>query len=469
MAQPIAPDYGQQFLLPPALEDWVGRDHPVRFIREFVDQQDLGKLGFAMPISNEGRPAYAPSLLLKIWLYGYHYRLRSSRKLEAACREHMSLIWLSGTIGPDHNSLWRFWRDNKAALRELFKKSVELAVKAGLVGLALQAVDGTKIQALASTRSGWTRANMEKLLKALDAELNQTEKELDLEEAVEETAPCRLPEKLEDRQALRAAVKAGLEQLEQDGRGYYHPKEPEARRMKCDSKRPFAYNAQAVVDQKHGIVLAAEVSVEECDSGELVSMVKQAQQNTGATTAVLSLADGAYGSGTQVAQAAAENLDVLVKPMDGGKQKDNGYSAQDFHYDAVAGTVTCPQKQQLDFRQETLQKGQMIKRYRCHVKDCPAAALCKDKKGRRVIEIWPHTAAVQAMRQRLKQPEAQERLSKRGQIIERHFGHIKQHDGFRRWTLGGAENVRTQWALLNLTVNLRVLAKVWMSQKQHLN
>jgi len=469
MAQPIAPDYGQQFLLPPALEDWVPRDHPVRFIREFVDQQNLAKLGFAMPISEEGRPAYAPSLLLKIWLYGYHHRLRSTRKLEAACREHISLLWLSGTIAPDHNSLWRFWRDNKVALRELFKRSVELAVKAGLVGLALQAVDGTKIQALASSRSGWTKANMEKLLGALDAELNQTEKQLEQEEQPEEAAPFRLPEKLEDRQALRAAVKAGLDQLEQDGRGYYHPKEPEARRMKCDSKRPFAYNAQAVVDQKHGIVVAAEVSVEECDSGELVSMVKQAQQNAGATTAVLSLADGAYGSGTQGAQAAAEKLDVLVHPMDGGKQKDNGYSAHDFHYDAVAGTVTCPQKKQLDFRQETLQKGQMIKRYRCHVKDCPVAALCKDKKGRRVIEIWPHTAAVQAMRQRLKQPQAQEQLSKRGQIIERHFGHLKQHDGFRRWTVGGAENVRTQWALLNLTMNLRVLAKVWADQKQQLN
>ena len=157
MAQPIAPDYGQQFLLPPSLEDWVPKDHPVRFIREFVDQQDLAKLGFAMPISNEGRPPYAPSLLLKIWLYGYHHRLRSTRKLEAACRDQVSLLWLAGTIAPDHNSLWRFWRDNKAALRGLFKQSVQLAVKSGLVGLVLQALDGTKIQALASPQSAWNK------------------------------------------------------------------------------------------------------------------------------------------------------------------------------------------------------------------------------------------------------------------------------------------------------------------------
>src|SRR5262245_32482246 len=469
MAQPIAPDYGQQFLLPPALEDWVAKDHPVRFIREFVDQQDLAELGFAMPACNEGRPAYAPSLLLKIWLYGYHYRLRSTRKLEAACRDHLPLIWLSGAIAPDHNSLWRFWRDNKAALRRLFKQSVGLALKAGLVGLVVQAVDGTKIQAVAAAQGGWSKAQMEKLMAAVDAELNDTERELDQQGPIEQTMAYRLPESLEDRQALRATVKAGLEQLQQDGRSHYHPKEPEARRMKCADKRPFAYNAQAVVDQSHGIVVAAEVSVEESDAGQLVDMLKQAQQNTAAATPVLSLADGGYGSGKQVAQAAAQELDVLVRPMEGGRQKDNGYSAHDFHYDVEAGTVSCPQKQQLDFRRETLQKGQLIKQYRCHVKDCPAAALCKDKKGRRVVEIWPHTAAVQKMRQRLKQPEAQQQLSKRGGIIEKHFGHIKQHDGFRRWNVRGPENVRTQWALLNLTMNLRALAKQWASQKQKMN
>src|SRR5215467_13561699 len=195
MSQPIAPDYGQQFLLPPALEDWVPRDHPVRFIREFVDQQDLAKLGFAMPICNEGRPAYAPSLLLKIWLYGYHHRIRSTRKLEAACRDQISLVWLTGSLAPDHNSLWRFWRDNKAALRRLFKQSVELALQAGLVGLALQAVDGTRIQALASPESGWSKAKMEKLLGILDEELKQTEKELNQEGPGEGGVGYRLPQK----------------------------------------------------------------------------------------------------------------------------------------------------------------------------------------------------------------------------------------------------------------------------------
>jgi transposase len=469
MAQPIAPDYGQQFLFPPALEDWVPKDHPVRFIREFVDQQDLSKLGFAMPISMEGRPAYAPGLLLKIWLYGYHHRVRSTRKLEAACRDQLPLLWLTGMIAPDHNSLWRFWRDNKPALRELFKQSVRLAVNAGLVGLVLQAVDGTKIQAAASSQSGWNKEQMHKLLAILDAELGEAEKQLEEEGLSLEGGAYRLPRPLEDKEALRTAVKAGLEQLEQDGRKHYHPHEPEARRMKCEGKGPFAYNAQAVVDQSHGVVVAADITVEESDSNELVRMVEQAQQNTQASSAVLSLADGGYGSGAQVAQAAQRKLNVIVQPQDGGSHKATGYSARDFQYDPVVQTVTCPQNQQLDYGGEAKQKGQPIKKYRCHVKDCPVAQLCKDSKGRRVIEIWPHTADVQAMRQRLKSLEAQESLSKRGRIIERHFGQIKQHDGFRRWTVRGVDNVRTQWALLNLSINLRALHKRWSQQKSHLN
>lgn len=108
LASSIAPDFGQQFLFPPALADGVSADHTARFLREFVDQLDLAALGFALPVAVAGRPPYHPSLLLKIWLYGYYHRIRSTRKLEVACREQLSLLWLTGLRQPDHNSLWRF-------------------------------------------------------------------------------------------------------------------------------------------------------------------------------------------------------------------------------------------------------------------------------------------------------------------------------------------------------------------------
>ena len=281
MAQPIAPDYGQQFLFPPALEDWVSADHPVRFLREFVDQLDLAALGFAMPTVSEGRPPYHPSLLLKIWLYGYYHRIRSTRKLEMACREHLSLLWLSGLIQPDHNSLWRFWRDHQQALRQVFKQTVQVALRTGAVGLALQALDGTKIQAAGSSPNGWSKEYMEKLLAQLEAALDEHELQVVAENAPVEQAGYRLPAGLAQRQALRDQIKQGLAQLAADGRHHYHPVEPEARRMKVGNTNRYAYNAQAVADAQEGVIVACDVNRQETDAGQLVPMVEQARQNLG--------------------------------------------------------------------------------------------------------------------------------------------------------------------------------------------
>jgi transposase len=460
MAQPIAPDYGQQFLFPPALEDWVPPDHPARFLREFVDQLDLPALGFAIPSGGAGRPPYAPSLLLKIWLYGYFHRLRSTRKLEAACREHLALLWLTGLIAPDHNSLWRFWHENQKALRQVFKQSARLALRTGAVGLVLQALDGTKIEAAASGYSGWSKEYMEKLLAALDAALDQTEWALAQEN--NEAAGYRLPAGLAQRQALRQQVKAGLAQLASDERNHHHPVEPEARRMKVGGVNRFAYNAQAVVDSQEGVLVACEASRQETDAGQLVPMIEQARDNLQVVgPAPTTLADTGYGAGADLQAAQEKQLPVLAPPAEGKPARDNPYASQHFAYEAQAGTVTCPQNRLLDHEGHTTKAGQRVERYRCHHHDCPVRALCtRDPKGRQ-IEVWPHTAVVQAMRAKLQTPLGRAQYQQRSQLIERRFGQIKQHDGFRRWTVWGLEAVRTQWSLLCTTLNLRVLYQRW--------
>jgi transposase len=462
MSSPIAPDYGQRFLFPPELEDWISLDHPARFIREFVDQLDLGALGFAMPAGMEGRPPYAPSLHLKIWLYGYFNRIRSTRKLEAACTEHLPLLWLTGMIAPDHNSLWRFWRDNKKALRGVFKQTVELALRTGAVGLGLQALDGTKIAAAASSPAGWSKDFMEQTLAALDAALDDTELRIAQENSVSTNEPAsRLPAGLAARQALREQIKQGLAQLQADGRKHYHPVEPEARRMKVGQGNQYAYNAQALADEKEGIVVACDVGRQENDCGQLAPMIEQARENTGAASAPLTVADTGYGSGADIKAAADAGQPVLVPPFKGGAKNDHAYSIHHFHFDPAARTVTCPQKRQLDHEGHTINEGVRIERYRCHCRDCPVRAQCtRDPKGRQ-IEIYPHTAETQVMRELLKTPAQAALLSRRREIIEKLFGHIKQHDGFRRWTVWGLDAVHTQWSIICATFNLRVLYGKW--------
>jgi transposase len=462
MAQPIAPDYGQQFLFPPALEDWVSADHPARFLREFVDQLDLAALGFALPVAVEGRPPYHPSLLLKIWLYGYYHRIRSTRKLEVACREHLSLLWLAGLIQPDHNSLWRFWRDNQKALRHIFKQTVQVAVRSGAVGLALQALDGTKIQAACSGPKGWSKEYMEKLLVQLDGALDEIELKVVAENADADEPGYRLPAGLAQRQALREEIKRGLAQLQADGRHHYHPAEPEARRMKVGDTNRYAYNAQAVADETEGVMVACDVNRQETDHGQLVPMVQQAQENLGvAALPPLTLADTGYGAGADLQAAAEKEIPVLVPPAEGASDEANPYAAQHFDYDEPTRTVTCPQGRRLDHEGHTTKRWQRVERYRCHCRDCPVRAQCThDPKGRQ-IEVWRYRSAMQAMRQRLQDPGVQARWQQRGRIIEPRFGQIKAHDGFRRWTVWGLEGVKTQWAIVCATLNLRILYRRW--------
>jgi len=467
MAHAIAPDYGQQFLFPPAIEDWVGADHPARFLREFVDQLDLPGLGFSMSPGEEGRPGYAPSLMLKIWLYGYFHRIRSTRKLEVACREHISLIWLSGMIAPDHNSLWRFWRENQKALRGVFKQSVEVALGVGCVGLAIQALDGTKIEAAAQSHGGWSKQYMEKVLAALDASLDQTELSLLQEQANGLRGEYRLPAGIGERKALREQIQRGLQQLAADGRNHYQPVEPEARRMKVRQNNRYAYNAQAVADSMNGVITACEVTREETDNGQLAPMIEQSRQNLGpAALQTLTLSDTGYGGGADLQEAQEKGMLVLVAPAEGKPVQGNPYASQYFIYEPGERTVTCPRGERLDYEGHTVKRGMPVERYRCHCRDCPVRAKCtRDPKGRQ-IQIWPHTAIVQAMRKRLRSPEGRKLYALRRQIIERTFAGVKQHDGFRRWTLWGLEAVRTQWSIICTTVNLRILYTRWLGSEK---
>jgi len=200
----------QTWLFPPTLDELIPDDHPVRFVASVVDTVDDAvwqAMGIAPNGEALGAPAYHPRVLLGVWLFGFMNGTRSSRKLEAACRDQMPYLWLTGWQHPDHNTLWRFYKDHRAEMRHLFKLTVRTAVKMDLVDLAVQAVDGTEIVANAAKERTYDAAGLERLLQRTETAIQELEKE---NEANADPAPAHLPEKLRHVQLLRAEVKDAM-------------------------------------------------------------------------------------------------------------------------------------------------------------------------------------------------------------------------------------------------------------------
>ena len=459
-------DYSERLLFPPSLEDWLGADHPVRFIREFVDALELKELGFKTRTSGEGRPNYASDLLLKVWLYGYLMRTRSSRGLERGCRENIGLIWLTGMNEPDHNTLWRFFNENKAALRKVFKQVVRVAAKAELIGMVLHAVDGTKIAARASRRTGEHKVDLEETLRKLDASIDEMMSKVGVAEQ-SERGEYSLPEELQEQERLREKIKAALDEMEEAGTKDLHPKESEARMMNCGPRKEFAYNAQAVADGESGLIIAVDVVNEADDHGLLVPMVEKVEAQLG-SIAEETAADAGYSSAAELRLAEDRGYEVLVAL---GKQREGidgkgEYHASKFHYDEESDHCVCPRGEVLKFHNETTSGKYKypVRVFRCQsYKECPARWECSQAKNGRKIELSVHHDSLVRQREKQRQPEKQAALRRRLGIIEPVFGNIKQAMGFRRWTHGGLDGVRTQWSLLCTTVNLSKLHKFWLS------
>jgi len=459
-------DYSERYLFPPSLEDWVGADHPVRFVREFVDQLNLKELGFKVRVAQEGRPNYASDLLLKVWLYGYLMRIRSSRSLERGCRENVGLIWLTGMNEPDHNTLWRFFNDNKRALRSIFRQVVRVAARAELVGMVLHAVDGTTIAAKASRRTGLHKADLDKALRKLDESIDEMMNKVGAAEQSERGEYC-LPEEMREQERLREKIKAALEEMEEAGTKDLHPKEGEARMMNCGPRKEFGYNAQAVADGDSGLIVVADVVNDADDHGLLVSMVERVEAELG-SSAEETVADAGYSSAAELRLAEERGYEVLVAL---GKQREGiagkgEYHASKFEYDEELDHCVCPRGKVLKFENETTSGKYKypVRVFRCKsYKECPARWQCSKAKNGRKIELSVYHSSLMRQREKQRQAEKQAALRRRLGIIEPVFANIKQAMGFRRWTVGGLDGVRTQWSLLCTTVNLGKLYKFWLS------
>jgi transposase len=474
VSKAIEARYDEMYLFPPAVEDWVGVNHPSRFIREVVEALDLEQAGFAGEETESagelGRPHYGNRLLLGAWIYGYMNQIRSSRKLERACREHVSLIWLLGRQEPDHNTLWRFWKRNRRAIRRVYRQVLAIAQEAGLIGLVLHALDGTKIQSAGSTSRGWYRKRLEKLLKRLDERIDQMEREVEAAETGE-VGEYELPQGLEDRRVLRATVRQALAKLESLGRNQLTESDPEARVMPCSGRKVFGYNAQAVVDADSGMIVAEAVVDDANDSGQLLPMLEQAEVNLG-QSAEDTVADKGYRNERSLHEAASEGHSVLVNLYETEGEEAGPYHISRFRYDAERGVCICPLGKEL--AHEGTKKSRHYPdrwetSYRCrHGGQCPAARQCSRDPAGRKVTFGPYQVAIAKQRERHREPEAQRKLRRRKAIVERVFAEIKEGGQFRRWTFRGHTQVQTQWSMICIAFNLKRLLTHWQDGKLQL-
>lgn len=463
----------QIYIFPPSVDDWVPADHPVRFIDAFVDALDLSSLGSREEsVGVTGRPHYGASVLLKIWLYGYVKGLRSTRKLEEACVEHLPFVWLAGQLRPDHNTLWRFFRRHRSALRKLSGQVIRVAANSGLIGLVLHAVDGTKIEARCSGRTGLHREKLEEELKQLDdrigAWLEAIESSQERQHEDDENDDTgHLPPDLREAEALRSHIQRQLQLLKEADRSHLHPDEPECQMMQCDGRSRFAYNAQAVVDESSGLIVGEDVTCSGSDNHQLVVMLDHVQEVLG-ETASDTVADGGYASGeTAGAVAALGYRATFSVDANAGRRSSDPFHASHFEYLPEQDRLRCPQSALLEGTGDWKQwknKSCRVRRYQCRCfRECPSRWKCSsDPKGRRVL-ISEHVVALACMRARATSQEGKTRLRRRKAIVEPIFGWAKEVLHFRRWTFRGLDSVKAQWSLMCIALNLRKLCAAWQA------
>jgi transposase len=470
---PLRPLNRQQtWLFPPTLDELIPDDHPARFIATFVDNLDeieWRKLGIGLEGEPLGAPAYHPRVLLGVWLYGFMTSIRSSRKLEAACRDQMSYLWLTGWQYPDHNTLWRFYKEHRTEMRHLFKLTVRTAVNMDLVDMAVQAVDGTKLQANASKDRTYDAKGLQRLLERTDTVIEEMEKQ---NEASDDPSPVHLPEKLKQVQLLRTEVKAAIERLAaEDGLERVNLTDSDANLVKSRQGIVAGYNIQTVVsplkvtetDKTGGMFVTAVDAMQDAeDHHQLVNMLEQAEEMTG-EKADMTLADAGYHSGANLVACEERKQRVSIPESQENRAKRPYHN--DFSYDADTDSYTCPRGQTLKFLEMRCVVKKTVRVYGgleavCRL--CSAFGICTKNRYRgRELLIGPYDTLLRKHRNWMATPEAKIAYQRRKELSESTFGIIKEQMGLRRFLLRGLNNIKAEIIMVATAFNLRTLYRAW--------
>ena len=460
-------DRSQTLLFPESLEDYVGPENPVRFLDSFVASLDLRALGFARSqCANTGRPPYDPAALLKLYLYGYLHRLRSSRLLEAECQRNVEVIWLVRKLSPDFKTIADFRKDNLKALKAVSRRFTLLCRKADLFGCQLLAIDGSKFRAVNSRDRNFNEDKLKELIAHTDARLAEYFKMLDEVDAAEPSAApvdkAALQQKiaaLQDKRDWHAELLAELEGEQTQ----VSVTDPDTRRMPGQGN-VVGYNAQVAIDAKHKLIAADDVTNDVTDYQQLANVALEAKASLEFKQTEV-VADKGYYSADEVSRCLESNITPYIPKADTSANTARGlYGKSRFKFEADKEVYVCPAGGELTYRFSTYEKGRELRYYRARgCQQCALKKQCTRNRGNRTITREANEHLMEAMAERLKaQPQ---KYGLRKQLAEHPFGTIKRSMGYTHFLLKGLDKVRTEWSLITLAYNLKRVLNIVSFEK----
>ena len=453
-------DRQQSTLFPERLDDWVGETNPVRVIDVFVDQLDLGELKFSgVDPKRTGRPSYHPSILLKLYIYGYLNRVQSSRRLESEAGRNVEIMWLTGRLVPDHKTIADFRRDNGKAIRQVCSRFVALCRKMGLLAEASVAIDGSKFKAVNNRDRNFTEAKMQRRLAQIEESVARYLDQLDSADRQEaSTARTMKTTRIKEKVAKLKEEMLRLKMLDIKRRAAPDEQisltDPDSRSMATSGRGSgvVGYNVQVAVDTKNHLIVTHEVTNVGSDRAQLAKVANQAKDVLG-TESLDVVADRGYFDSQEILACEQAGITVtLPKPMTSGAKAEGRFGKQDFRYLLDENVYICPAKERLTYRYSREENGMVLHRYWTNAcMKCAIKRQCTTGFERR-ISRWEHEHVVEAVQQRL--DEHPERMRQRRETVEHPFGTLKARMGATHFLMKTLPRVATEMSLHVLAYNL---------------
>jgi transposase len=453
-------DRSQSSLFPETLEDYVAEDNAVRAIEAFVEGLDLGALGFErVDPRATGRPAYHPSVLLKLYIYGYLNGVQSSRRLEREAGRNVEVMWLCERLVPDHKTIADFRKDNGSAIRKVCSQFVVLCRRLGLLAATSVAVDGSKFKAVNNRDRNFTVAKMKRRREQIEKSVARYLDQLDSADRQEPSEAltarttrlgekiAKLKEEMQRLEALEARMLASPDQQ-------ISLTDPDARSMATSGRGSgvVGYNVQTAVETDHHLIVAHDVINVGSDRAQLADISKRAKAAL-AVEELDAVADRGYFDSEEILACEEAGITVtLPKPMTSGAKAKGRFAKQDFRYIADEDVYVCPAGERLTYRFTNQEKGLVLRRYWTNAcRSCALKQHCTTGKQRRITR-WEHEHVLEAVQRRL--DEHPEKMRQRRETVEHPFGTIKARMGATHFLMKRLKNVRTEMALSVLAYNL---------------